>query len=98
MDFGSYEEALNYTAKSDCIKLAFEFSVNLEANFYEYGHLRSQANPESVKIEFSIKNSQDGGPEYISLLSYCFREYNIEVNFSEKMKSKNYVSMGMKSA
>lgn len=84
VDFGSFGEALNYTAKDECIRFMFELNFDLTNYLYEFKHFEKLSGAEKVKVEFSIKSSQNLAYEYISVFRYVFREYDIEVNYSEK--------------
>lgn len=84
VDFGSFNEAVNYSTKEKCIKLTFIFDVNLESNRYGYTIIRRNRKLDKVKIEFSIKSNTESGYDYISQIQTLFRKNNIVVKFSEK--------------
>ena len=91
VDFGSFEEAVNYGVKDKCIKLTFAADVNLERS-YEYRinrRKRKTRELETARLEISIKNSKETGYDYISQIQLIFRNNIVIVNFSEENEIKN---------
>ncbi|MCH5281847.1 MAG: AAA family ATPase [Lachnospiraceae bacterium] len=88
VDFGSFEEAVNYNTDEKCIKIMFECEVNLMNNFMAWNRIKSDVREEKVRIEFSIMHSEDTGYDYIAEVQYDYREYSIRCEFSEKNEIK----------
>ena len=91
VDFGSFEEAVNYGVKDKCINLTFAADVNLERS-YEYRinrRKRKTRELETARLEISIKNSKETGYDYISQIQLIFRNNIVIVNFSEENEKKD---------
>ena len=65
VDFGSFDEAVNYNSDTKCIELSFEIKVDLVTSLYRFkADYDDFIEPQKVKIEFSIKNSIETGYDY----------------------------------
>lgn len=83
VDFGSFNEAVNYSATEKCINLEFEFKIDIHNDRFSFGVQKKQNKKENVKVLFSIKSGKSGR-EYIALYKYKLRQYTLEVYFSEQ--------------
>lgn len=96
VDFGSFDEAVNYNSDTKCIELSFEIKVDLVTSLYRFkADYDDFIEPQKVKIEFSIKNSIETGYDYISKLQYYVEQHHITVNFNEKNEIQ-YISINEK--
>lgn len=88
VDFGSFEEAVNYGISDKCIKLLFEVNVNIESDAYLYKIISGENKKENFKLEVSIRNNQDSGYDFIAQITILFRDNIVIVDFSEENKIK----------
>lgn len=91
VDFGSFKEAVNYTAKEKCIHLDFELLIDYLKLMYGYGLSTNKAVSHKTKIGFVIKNNEDTGSDFISSMRYQVRNINIYIEFLNKNEIKKVV-------
>ena len=89
VDFGSFEEAVNYSTKDKCIKLEFKCDVDLEVGSYRYRLMKKKRKLESVNVEFCIKSNTDSVYDFISQVQFIFRENSVIIHFSERNEIKS---------
>lgn len=83
VDFGSFNEALNFNSTEKCIKLIFELEIDL-SSYTRYFEGDQKLNQENVRVEFTIMHNQETGYDYISQIFYAFRDYKNDLFFSER--------------
>ena len=91
VDFGSFKEAVNYTAKDKCIHLDFELCLEYLNLMHGYDFSAKETAPQKTKIEFVIKNNEDTGSDFISSMRYQVRNINIYIEFLNKNEIKKIV-------
>jgi len=91
VDFGSFKEAVNYTAKEKCIHLDFELWLEYLNLMHGYNFSAKKTASQKTKIEFVIKNNEDTGSDFISSMRYQVRNINIYIEFSNKNEIKKVV-------
>lgn len=91
VDYGSFEEALNYNAqeKNDSIRFVFDFFANFQFRILSNGRVFRKRMVGNVKIEFAISNNKKATYDYVSELILEYDNYLLNVSISDKNKIKS---------
>lgn len=99
VDFGSFNEAINYYADERAIRFYFDFDTKMDSymeSTIDGRILVGRVKKENVKMEFAIVHSDNSKYDYVSEIRFVFRNYEMLVQISEKNKIEQIEICGEK--
>ncbi len=86
VDFGSFQEALNYHAddKNNSIRIVFDFFADFRFNTITRGTVFREKMSGDIQIEFAISHSPKTTYDYVSELTLNYENYLLTAEISDK--------------
>ena len=87
VDFGSFNEAINYHADEKTIRFSFDFDTEMDSYMkppVDGKILIERVKKENVKMEFAIIYNDNSKYDYVSEINFVFRNYEILMTISER--------------